>query len=495
MDLIQGIWGVFSPSNLLYCFVGCLTGTLVGVLPGLGPASTLAILLPLTTYLDSTGAIIMLAGIFYGAQYGGSTTSILMNIPGESSSVATCLDGFQMTRQGRAGQALWIAAVGSFLAGTLTTIAISFVGPGIARYALRFGPPEYFGLVFLSLAMLVSLSGASLMKGVTAGIFGILLSTMGVDPLLGTARFSFGSIGLMRGLEIIPLVVGLFGIGEILDSAEAGISRIYEGQLGKMMPRGQELRRGILASIRGTIVGFLPGMLPGMLPTLTTFMAYDVEKRISKHPEGFGAGAIEGVAGPEAANNATAQAGFIPLMTLGIPTGPSMAIILVALMMYGLQPGPLLFQTNKQFVWTVVGSMYIGNVILLILNLPLVGLWARISMIPYKFLAPVILAICVVGSYSIRNTLFDVWISIGAGVAGYIMKKYKWPVTPLILGFVLGPMLEQALRQSMPMGGPIIFVKRPITFAFLLFSVVFILASLKYLRRVPRELLEDDSGT
>jgi putative tricarboxylic transport membrane protein len=495
MDLINGIINVFTPSNLLYCFLGCVMGTLVGVLPGLGPASTLSILLPITMYLNPTGSIIMLAGLYYGAAYGGSTTSILVNIPGEASSVATCFDGFPMTRQGRAGQALWIAAVGSFMAGTFGAIAISLVGPGLAKYALKFGPPEYFGLIFFSLTALISLSGTSIAKGMGAGLIGIILSTVGIDPLTGTTRFNFGSTQMMRGLDLVPMVVGLFGIGEILVSAEAGIGKIYEGKLGKMMPRGKELKRGLWASLRGTMIGFWPGVLPGMVPALTSFLAYDVEKKISKHPEKFGTGMIEGVAGPEAANNATAQAGFIPLMTLGIPTGPSMAIILAALMMYGLQPGPVLFQTNKQFIWTVIGSMYIGNVILLILNLPLVGLWARISLIPYKYLAPTILAICVIGAYSPRNAMFDVWIAIGAGVLGYIMRKNHWPLAPLILGFILGSMFELALRQSLSMGGPMIFFHRPISLGFLIGTVIVTVVLLRYVRRVPKEVLEDDSDT
>jgi putative tricarboxylic transport membrane protein len=437
----------------------------------------------------------MLAGLYYGAAYGGSTTSILVNIPGEASSVATCFDGFPMTKKGRAGEALWIAAVGSFIAGTFGAIMFSLIGPGLSKYALKFGPPEYVGLLFFSLTALITLSGTSLTKGLAAGLVGIILSTMGIDPLTGARRFHFGSIGMMRGLDLVPMVVGLFGIGEILVSAEAGIGQIYEGTLGKMMPRGKELKKGLLASLRGTMVGFWPGMLPGMIPALTSFLAYDIEKRVSKYPEKFGTGVIEGVAGPEAANNATAQAGFIPLMTLGIPTGPSMAIILAALMLYGLQPGPMLFHTNKVLVWTVIGSMYIGNVILLILNLPLVGMWARISLIPYKYLAPTILAICVVGAYSPRNTMFDVWVAIGAGILGYIMRKTNWPIAPLILGFILGSMFEQSFRQSLSMGGPMIFFHRPIAMGFFGASIIALVVSLKYVRRVPKEILEEDSDT
>jgi len=486
MDLINGIVSVFTISNLSYCFVGCLLGTLVGVLPGLGPASSLSILLPLTVYLDPTGSIIMLAGIYYGAMYGGSTTSILLNIPGEAASVPTCFDGFQMTRKGRAGEALWIAAVGSFIAGTLGSIGLCIIGPGIAKYALKFGPPEYFGLLLFSLTMLISLSGQMVIKGAMVGFLGICLATVGIDPLTGTTRLNFSIIGLMRGFDIVPMVVGLFGIGEIIFTAEQGIQQIYEGKLGKMMPVGKDLQKGLNASVRGSVIGFLLGLLPGMLAALSSFVAYDFEKRISKYPEKFGTGVIEGVAAPEAANNATAQAGFIPLMALGIPTGPSLAIILAALMMYGLQPGPILFQQNTEFIWAVIGSMYIGNIILLILNLPLIGIWARISLIPYKYLAPIVLAICVIGAYSPRNTMFDVWVALFFGILGYWMRKGEWPLAPLILGFILGPMFEQALRQSLSMGGYFFFLYRPITLIFIVMTIIILLLFIKYLRAIPQ---------
>lgn len=495
MDLINGMINVFSPLNLFYCFLGCIFGTIVGVLPGLGPASTLAILLPITMYLDPIGSIIMLAGIYYGAAYGGSTTSILLNIPGEVSSVPTCFDGYPMTKQGRAGQALWISAMGSFMAGTAGAIMITFIGPGLAKYALKFGPPEYFALLFFSLTALVSFSGTSIIKGLAVGLIGLLLSTIGIDLYTGTPRFNFGLTGLMRGLEIVPVAVGIFGIGEILANSEEGMVKIYEGKLGKMMPRGKDLKNGLWACLRGTALGLPLGVLPGFVPPVASFMAYDMEKRISVYPEKFGTGVIEGVAAPEAANNATAQSGFLPLMTFGIPTGPSMAIILAALMMYGLQPGPVLFQQNKLLVWTVIASMYIGNIMLLILNLPLVGLWARISKIPYKYLGPTILGFCVIGAYSPRNTMFDVWVALGGGVVGYIMRKAKWPMGPLLLGFILGPLLETSLYQSLSMGGPMILFSRPIPIALFLLSIIVLVVSLKFLTRVPKPLLEDDSDT
>jgi putative tricarboxylic transport membrane protein len=486
MNVIQGIAHALSLSNLVYCFVGCVLGTLVGVLPGLGPAATLAILLPLTMYLDPTGSIIMLAGLAYGAMYGGSTTSILVNIPGEAASVATAWDGFAMTKKGRGGQALWIAAVGSFIAGTIGVIGMSFIGPGMAKFALGFGPPEYFGLFLVSMTLLISLSGASMLKGLAAGLVGILLAGIGLDPVTGLTRFGFGITDLMRGFDLVSIAIGIYGIAEILTSAEAGIVKIYEGKLGKMMPRGKELKKGLLASLRATVVGFPMGLLPGLNPIVSSFLAYDLEKKISKHPEEFGKGAIEGVAAPEAANNATAQAGFIPLMCLGIPSNPVTAIILAALMMNGLKPGPVFFVQNSDFFWTVVGSMYIGNIMLLILNLPLVGIWARVSTIPYKYLAPTILALCVVGAYASRSTLFDVWVALAAGVVGYIMRKKNWPQAPLLVGFILGDMVEISLRQSLSLGGPLIFLTRPIALILLVLTVILAILSIMFMKRTPK---------
>jgi putative tricarboxylic transport membrane protein len=494
MDLLNGLLNILSPGNLLYCFIGCVLGTLVGVLPGLGPTSTLAILLPITMYLDPTSSIIMLSGLYYGAMYGGSTTSILVNIPGEVASIVTCFDGFQMTKQGRAGEALWIAAVGSFIAGTLGAILISLVGPQIAKYAFKFGPPEYFGLLVFSLTILVSLSGTSLTRGLGAGLLGFFIAAIGVDPLSGSSRLNFGTIGLMRGIDIIPLAVGLFGVTEVVSSASEGIKAIYTGKVGRMMPRGPELKKGLKACFRGSALGLVLGMIPGIIPSLGSFLGYDLEKRLSKHPEKFGTGMIEGVANPEAANNAVAQAGFIPLITLGIPTAPSLAIIMAAFMMCGLMPGPVLFQTNKLLVWTVIASMYIGNVMLLVLNLPLVKFWALIALIPYKYLGPIVLAICLIGAYSPRNTTFDLWVCILFGVVGYVMRIMGWPVAPMILGFILGPMFEVALRQSLNMGGVMILVSRPISLFFIVLTIVVTLMLFRYVKRkVPAELvLEGD---
>lgn len=477
VGLVWGIINVLSPVNLAYCLVGVFVGTLVGVLPGLGPAATVAILLPLTNYFPPIGGMVMMAGIIYGAMYGGSTTSILVNVPGESSSAATCLDGFPMTKQGRGGEALAIAAIGSFIAGTGGAILITFAAPALASFALSFGPPEYFGIVFFSLTVILSLSGANLLKGVSAGLIGMVIACIGLDPVSGQERLVFGSTTLLMGLNVVPVLMGLFGIGEVLTSIEEKIDAIYQGKLGHLIPRGKELRKGLFASIRGSILGVLTGVLPGMIPALTTFISYDIEKRLSKYPEKFGTGCIEGVAAPEAANNGTAMTGFIPLMAFGIPTAPIFAIVLAAFMMYGIKPGPLLFIQHARFVWTLLGSMYLGNVLLLILNLPLVGFWARISLVPYRFLCPLILGLCFVGTYSLRNSMFDVWTTIFFGIVGYVMRKANWPIAPLILGVILGPMFEMHFRASLQMSGgsPGIFFTSPIAAVFIALGFLSIL--------------------
>jgi putative tricarboxylic transport membrane protein len=350
--------------------------------------------------------------------------------------------------------------------------------------------------MLFSLTSLISLARGSLIRAVITAAVGMFLSTVGTDPLTGTTRLSFGSVKLMLGFDLVPIAVGLFGIGEILYSSEQGISKIFEGKLGKMMPRGRELTKGLKGCIRGTVIGYILGLLPGMVTAVTTFIAYDVEKRISRNPNKFGSGAIEGVASPEAANNATAMAGFVPLLSLGIPTSPALALILACLMIYGLTPGPLLFVHSPEFVWAIIASMYVGNVILLILNLPLVGMWARISKIPYKILAPIILGVCVIGAYAPRNTMFDVWVAIGAGILGYIMRKGNWPIAPLILGFILGPLLEQALRNSIEMsfGSVLIFFERPISLGFLImaFASITLIPILARRRLILDKLKEED---
>ena len=490
--LLAGFAKALSPMNLWYCFMGCFLGTVVGVLPALGGAETICILLPITMYLDPTQAIIMLAGIFYGAMYGGSTTSILMNIPGEAASVPTTLDGYQMTKQGRGGQALAVAAVGSFIAGTIGVVFLSFAAPPLAELALLFGSPEYFGLMFFSLTALFSFSGSDLLKGVSAGLVGIVLATIGLDPVTGVHRMAFGIPTLLAGLDVIPVLIGLFGVAEVMWSAEEQIGSVYKGKLGSFIPRGKELTRSVWATLRGTVIGLATGVFPGLMPSVVTFIAYDIEKRVSKYPEKFGTGLIEGVAAPEAANNANCQAGFIPLFALGIPTTPIAAMLLASLMMYGLPPGPMLFKQHGDFAWTVVASMYIGNVMLLVLNLPLVGLWARLCLVPYRILGPIVLGAVVMGAYSMRNSMFDVWTAIVFGLLGYVMKKKVWPVAPLILGFILGPLLEQHFRAALQGSGGsmLIFIQRPICAVFIVLGVVLIVMSRNLTSRVP--IIEKD---
>lgn len=468
VGLLQGLVQAVSLTNLFYAAVGCLLGMLVGILPGLGPTSAMALLLPVVIYLPPEGSIIIMASIYYGAMYGGSTTAILMNIPGEVSSVVTAIDGYAMTRKGLAGEALAIAAIGSYIAGIVGTLAIAWFGPRLADVATSFGPPEYFGLVLFSLTALVSFAGRSLLLGLAMGVLGIALATLGTDPLTGTARLTYESVAMSRGIDVIPLTVGLFGIGEVLFNARLKVTQTYGGELPpwlKMLPRGARLVRGLAASVRGTVCGAVMGLLPGMVPALTTYLAYNLEKRFAKHRAELGQGAIEGVASPEAANNATAMTGFIPLLSLGIPTSPALAIVLGTLIMNGLQPGPLLFTQHADFAYTIIASMIVANTLLLLLALPLVSVWARISLVPYSLLGPIVLALCVIGAYSSRNTMFDVGIAILFGVLGYVMRRRDWPMSPLILGFLMGPLLEQSLRQSLSIsdGSVAIFFQRPVS--------------------------------
>jgi putative tricarboxylic transport membrane protein len=473
--IIWGIWQAMSPQNLLWGTIGCILGTIVGILPGLGPTSAIAILFPLTMSLPAAPAIIMLGGIYYGAMYGGSTTSILMNIPGEASSVPTTFDGYEMAKQGRAGPALAISAIGSFIGATFAITALAFIGPYLADLAFYFTAPDYAGMMFFSLVSLATLSGKSVLKGILVVVTGMLLATVGCS-LGGVPCFTYGNVSLMAGIGLIPMIIGLFGISEILIGLEEEIVTIAQVKLGKLMPTVQELRDCFGCTLRASVIGFSLGLLPGMIPTIASFMAYDVEKRISKNRSNFGKGAIEGVCAPETANNANAQAGYIPLMAFGIPPTPTLALLLSALMVFGLQPGPMLFTKNQDFVWTIIGGMYVGNVILVILNLPLVGMWARIVYIPYKILAPIILGICFIGAYAIRDEMFDVWIAIVFGVVGYIAKKTDWPIPPLILGFILGPMFEGSLRPSLTKseGSILIFFTQPISLGFIVLTFMLI---------------------
>ncbi len=434
--LIQGFGTAISPENLLWALLGCFIGTLVGVLPGIGPSSGIAILLPLTTVLDPVPAIIMLAAIYYGAMYGGSTTAIVVNIPGEASSVPTAMDGYQLAKQGRAGAALAISAISSFVAGTISLFGLTFFAPALANFALAFGPPEYFALMFMGLSLVISLSGRALLKGIIGASVGLLASLVGQNPLTGASRLTFGSIEMMAGINFISVIIGLFAIGEVLVNVEQRITAIYEHKLKSWMCTWQDLKDTWKAMLRSSVVGFFLGLLPGCAPAVTTFVAYDIERRFSKHPEKFGKGAVDGVAAPEGANNATSSGGFVPLFAFGLPTGPALAVLLGGLMMYGLQPGPLLFTQKPDFVWAVIASMYVGNVMCLVLNLPLVGMWARIATIPFPVLGPLILVFSVVGAYSIRFLIFDVWMALLFGVVGYLMRKLKFPMAPMFLATV-----------------------------------------------------------
>lgn len=471
----------FQANNLFFCFLGVLIGTLIGVLPGIGPVATISLLLPSTFHITPVSAIIMLAGIYYGAMYGGSTTSILVNIPGEAASVVTCLDGYQMARQGRAGPALGIAAFGSFIAGTLAVIIIMLIAPPLAKFALKFGPPEYFTLMFLGLAVLTYLASGSMLKALMMACVGIFLGTIGTDTISGLERFTYRSYTLMDGLGLVPVIMGLFGIAEVLLNIEQSIKReIYKTKLSNLFPTLQDWKDSIMAIIRGTFIGFFLGILPGGGAVIASFGAYAVEKRVSKHPERFGSGAIEGVASPESANNAASQGAFIPLLTLGIPANVVMAILLGALMIHGIKPGPLLMKHHPNLFWGVLGSMYVGNVMLLILNLPLIGIWVKILKIPYPILFPLILLFCLIGSYSLNNNVMEILIMILFGIVGYLMKKFEYEGAPLILAFVLSPLLENALRQSLIMshGSFAIFLTRPISLVFFIVSILLLVSPL-----------------
>lgn len=491
-QLANGFGAALSPTNLAMAVVGSLLGTLVGVLPGLGPTAGIAILFPLTTVLPPVPAIIMLAGIYYGAMYGGSTTAILLNIPGEVASVPTCLDGYPLAQQGKGGVALGIAAIGSFFAGTVGVIALTFFAPFLADQALRFGPPEYFGLMVLAFTVVASLSGGSLVKGFSMAVLGYFISLIGLGPSTAEPRLTFGWASLMSGVELIALVVGLFAISEVFLGLEEARVAIAE-KIRNVFPSLADLRHAFPAILRGTGIGFLLGLLPGCAPGVTVFLAYDAEKKLSKHPERFGKGAIEGVASPESANNATSSAGFIPLMALGIPASPPLAVLLGGLLVYGLQPGPLLFQKNADFVWTVIASFYIGNIILLVLNLPLIGMWVWLTRIPYGILGPLILLLSFLGAYTVRNSMFDVAVSLVFGGVGYLLRKYQWPLAPLLLAFILGPLLEKYLIQSLSMSGGslLIFFQRGLSLALIVVAALLLVASLAMVRYTSQRVREE----
>jgi len=480
-SLLYGFSVALQPNHLFFCFLGCLLGTLIGVIPGLGPVAAISILLPVTFQVDATSAIIMLAGIYYGAMYGGSTTSILVNVPGETASVVTCLDGYQMACQGRAGAALGIAAFGSFIAGTLGLIGLLLVAKPLSSLALQFGPPEYLAIILLGFTFVTYLSHGSMIKAIMMAFLGLMLSMIGLDPINSQQRMTFGVLNLFEGLGIAPIAMGLFGVSEVLLNLETVVStQVIKTKIKNLFPSKLEWMQAKWALLRGTVIGFFMGILPGGGPILSTFICYGVEKRIAKDPSRFGKGAIEGVAAPEAANNAAASTSFIPLLTLGIPPNVILAVLFGAFLIHGILPGPFLITQHPDVFWGVISSMYIGNVMLLILNLPLIPLWVQVLKIPDKYLYPLILLFCLIGAYSIDNNVFDVGVMVAFGIVGYLFKKFGYEGAPLILAFVLGPMFEVNLRRSLLMsqGNFTIFFTRPIAVGALLVCATLIGLSL-----------------
>ena len=496
-SLAYGFSICLQPINLLYCFLGVLMGTLVGVLPGLGPAAALSLLLPTIYHVPPISAIIMLFGICYGTAYGGSTTSILVNIPGEVSSVVTCFDGYQMARQGRAGPALGIAAFGSFIAGTFGVVGLMLFAPTLASFALRFGPPEYFSLAVMSLTLVTYIGKGSILQGLMMACLGLVMSTAGRDSFTAQTRFTFGLTSLMSGFELAFVAMGLFGMSEILINLGQSFKReTLDTKVKNLLPNRQDWKDSAKPIARGTLLGFFLGILPGVGVAITTFISYAIEKKFSKHPEKFGTGVIEGVAGPESANNAAYAGTFVPMLSLGIPTNISTSIILGALMILGLQPGPLLISSKPDLFWGVVASMYAGNVMLVVLNLPLIGLWVQILKAPYSILYVLIVMFCQIGAYSVNNSVTDVLLMNIFGVFGYLMKRYEFEGAPLILALVLGPMFENSLRRSLIIsdGSPAVFFTRPISAVFLIVALVFLLSPLFTRERIgkkAREMRED----
>jgi putative tricarboxylic transport membrane protein len=484
-NLRLGFSVALAPAVFSYAVIGCFVGTLVGMLPGLGPLAGISLLLPLTFGLTPTTAIVLLAGIYYGAMYGGSTTSILMRIPGEAASVVTCIDGYEMTKRGRAGAALAIAAVGSFVAGTLSVVALMLLAPPLAAFALRFGPPEYFALMVLGLLVLGYLGSGSMLKTLLMSALGLFLGTIGIDAMSGHFRFHYGLMELGDGIGVVPVAVGLFGISEILLTAGLGAPpAVQRPTLRQLLPTWAEWREAFWPIGRGSVLGFVIGIMPGSAHILSSFVSYAVERRLSKHPEQFGHGAVAGVAGPESANNSAASGAFVPMLALGLPSGPIPAVMLAALMVHGVAPGPLLIEQQPALFWGFIASMYVGNVVLLILNLPLVGLFVNLLRVPYAILYPIIILFCVLGVYAVSESVVDVWIMTAMGALGYGLRKFRFDVAPVVLGLILSPMLEMSLRQSLAMssGDYRILVNRPITATLLAVAAGLVLLNLWGLR-------------
>jgi len=496
MDIFANLWLGFTvavtPIHLLYAFIGVLLGTLIGVLPGIGPVATIAMLLPITFNLSPVAALIMLAGIYYGAQYGGSTTSILVNLPGEAASVVTCLDGYPMAKQGRAGPALAMSAIGSFFAGCVATLVIAFAAPPLAEVALKFGPAEYFSLMVLGLVAATVLAHGSLTKAIAMVVLGLLLGLIGTDVNSGVLRFTFDIPELSDGIGFVIVAMGMFGVAEIVTNLEQkGKREVFTGKLKRLLPTKQDFKDSWAAVLRGTALGSFLGILPGGGALLASFGSYTLEKKVSKHPERFGKGAIEGVAGPESANNAGAQTSFIPMLTLGIPGNAVMALMIGALMIQGIAPGPQVMNEKPELFWGLIASMWLGNLMLVVLNLPLIGMWIKLLTVPYRYLYPSILVFMAIGVFSLSNNPFDVLIMAFFGILGYVCVKLECEPAPMILGFILGPLMEENLRRAMLLsrGDPMTFVTKPISAGFIIASVILlVIVALPGLRK-KRELV------
>ena len=493
-NLIFGFSVALSLQNLLYCLIGVTVGTLIGVLPGIGPLGTIAILMPITYGVPPVGALIMLAGIYYGAQYGGSTTAILVNLPGETSAVVTCIDGYQMARQGRAGPALAIAALGSFFAGTVGTLLMALFGPPLAEIALKFGSPEYFSLMLMALVAAAVLAQGDMLKSLAMVVIGLLLGIVGSDVNTGVQRFSFGVTELSDGIGFIVVAVGMFAIGEIISNlGDKDERRIVMDKVTNLFPSKEDLKRSIGPILRGTGIGAFFGVLPGTGPAIASFSSYMLEKKLAADPSRFGRGAIEGVAGPEAANNADAQCKFIPMLTLGLPASGVMALMLGALTIQGIQPGPEVMTLRPDLFWGLIASMWIGNLMLVVLNLPMIGLWVKLLRVPYRLLFPAIMAFSAIGIYSVNNSSFEIYLTALFGIFGFICVKLGFPPAPMLLGYVLGPMMEENLRRSMLMSGgdPSVFITRPLSAVFIVATVLILVVMIAPAVRKRREAFTD----